>query len=54
MHREVHGFSDEDLADIARVDLSTLSELFPNDFAAPRMPLRVVRSASPASGGRQP
>ncbi len=54
VHREVHGFSDEDLADIARVDLSTLSELFPNDFAAPRMPLRVVRSASPASGGRQP
>ncbi len=44
MHREHHGFSDQDMADVARVDLKTLSALFPGDFTAPRLPLRVVRA----------
>jgi Zn-dependent peptidase ImmA (M78 family) len=46
VHREHHGFSDQEMAGIARVDLSTLSDLFPDDFAGPRPPLRVVRSTT--------
>ncbi len=46
VHRELHGFSDQDMAEIARVDLATLSDLFPDDFSTPRMPLRVVRSSA--------
>jgi len=46
VHREHHGYSDEDLAAVARVGVTTLSDLFPNDFVAPRPPLRVVRSKS--------
>lgn len=46
VHRKHHGFSDQDMAEIARVDLKTLSDLFPGDFAGPRLPLRVVRSSS--------
>jgi Zn-dependent peptidase ImmA (M78 family)/DNA-binding XRE family transcriptional regulator len=44
VHREHHGFSDQEMADVARVDLKTLSDLFPGDFTAPRLPLRVVRA----------
>lgn len=32
IHRQEHGFSDSDLAEIARVDEPTLSDLFPEDF----------------------
>lgn len=32
VHRQQHGFSDSDLAEIARVDEPTLSDLFPEDF----------------------
>ncbi len=46
IHGQQHRFSDQDLAEIARVDLPTLSDLFPDNFAAPRLPLRVVRSAN--------
>jgi Zn-dependent peptidase ImmA (M78 family)/transcriptional regulator with XRE-family HTH domain len=46
VHREDHRFSDHDMAAIAHVDLSTMSDLFPGDFLAPRLPLRVVRSAT--------
>ena len=46
IHRQQHAFSDQDLADIARVDLCTLSDLFPDDFSAPRLRLRTLRSAS--------
>lgn len=46
VHREHHGYSDEDLAAVARVGVTTLSDLFPNDFVALRPPLRAVRSKS--------
>lgn len=32
VHRQEHGFSDSDLAEIARVDEPTLNDLFPDDF----------------------
>lgn len=50
VHRQHHGFSDQDMADIARVDLQTLSDLFPGDFTAPRLPLRVVRAVNESRG----
>lgn len=40
VHRSRHGYSDEDLAAIARVTPQDLHDLFPTDF---RPPLRVVR-----------
>jgi Zn-dependent peptidase ImmA (M78 family)/DNA-binding XRE family transcriptional regulator len=44
VHRAEHGFTDHELAQIARVDLDTMSELFPDDFQPPAPRLRVVRS----------
>jgi Zn-dependent peptidase ImmA (M78 family)/DNA-binding XRE family transcriptional regulator len=46
IHRDVHGYTDPELADIARVDERVLGELFPEDFRY-RPSLRVVSSASP-------
>jgi Zn-dependent peptidase ImmA (M78 family) len=46
VHREHHGYTDADLASVARVTHETLAELFPSDFAAARPSLRVVRAAS--------
>lgn len=45
IHRHDHAFSDQDLAEICRVDVQTLSDLFPDDFESPRLPLRIVRSS---------
>lgn len=45
VHREAHGFADADLADIARVDVATLGELFPDDFRR-RPALRAVSVSS--------
>ncbi len=49
VHRTDHGYDDEDLANIARVDLDTLSELFPDQFVTPAPRLRVVRAINPAN-----
>lgn len=46
IHRDEHGFSDEDLAKTANVSLSTLVDLFPEHFAEPRGGLRIVSGAS--------
>src|SRR3954447_15351916 len=35
VHRDQHGFTDSDLAEIARVDRMTLADLFPEDFRRP-------------------
>jgi Zn-dependent peptidase ImmA (M78 family) len=45
VHREEHGFSDSDLAEIARVDGNTLADLFPEDFRWPSR-LRAVSVSS--------
>jgi Zn-dependent peptidase ImmA (M78 family) len=45
MHRQQHGFSTSDLAEIARVDEATLSDLFPEDFQY-RPKLRAVSITS--------
>jgi len=42
VHRVEHGYSDADLAGIARVDPVTLNALFPEQFEAPRPKLRNV------------
>jgi Zn-dependent peptidase ImmA (M78 family) len=47
VHRAEHGYSDEELANIARVDVDTLSELFPAEFKPQGPRLRVVRSTTP-------
>ena len=36
VHREVHGYSDADLAEIAGLDLDRLAELLPDHFTSPR------------------
>lgn len=46
VHREDHAFTDDQLAELCHVALETLSDLFPDDFARPRIPLRVVRSSA--------
>ena len=46
VHRELHDFTDSDLADVARVTVETLTDLFPRDFARAQPPLRLVRSRS--------
>jgi Zn-dependent peptidase ImmA (M78 family)/DNA-binding XRE family transcriptional regulator len=45
VHREHHSYSDTDLASTARVNLTTLSDLFPHDFTSDQPPLRLVRSS---------
>lgn len=45
IHREGHGYSDADLAEIGRVDEATLGELFPDDFRR-RPALRAVSISS--------
>lgn len=45
VHRESHGFSDADIAEIARVDEATLGNLFPDDFRI-RPRLRAVSISS--------
>jgi Zn-dependent peptidase ImmA (M78 family) len=46
VHREQHGFSDTDLAEIARVDEPTLGDLFPDSFRRrPRLEAVSVSSA---------
>lgn len=45
VHREQHGFTDSDLAEIARVDRMTLADLFPEDFRRPSH-LRAVSVSS--------
>lgn len=48
VHRDDHGFSDETMADIAKVDLPTLGELFPEQFQRrPRLRAVDVRSMRP-------
>jgi Zn-dependent peptidase ImmA (M78 family) len=42
IHRDEHGFSDEDLARASHVDVATLASLFPEHFTPPRPRLRVV------------
>lgn len=46
LHRTEHGYSDENLADIARVTPEVLNDLFPGNFAPVGPRLRVVRTAS--------
>lgn len=48
IHRDEHGFSEEDLAKVAKVEVSTLIDLFPEHFRQPRGRLRVV-----AEGGHR-
>jgi len=45
VHRTDHGYSDEELAGIARVAPETLNDLFPDHFAPPRPKLRSVHAA---------
>ena len=45
VHRGAHGYADADLADIARVNVATLGELFPDDFRR-RPPLKAVSVSS--------
>jgi Zn-dependent peptidase ImmA (M78 family)/DNA-binding XRE family transcriptional regulator len=45
VHRVEHGYTDAELAAIARVHPATLNELLPDQFAPPRPTLRSVRSA---------
>jgi Zn-dependent peptidase ImmA (M78 family)/DNA-binding XRE family transcriptional regulator len=52
IHRESHGFCDADMAAIARVRESMLSDLFPEEFTM-RRPLSVVRTATPSIGARK-
>lgn len=47
VHREEHGYTEHDLADIAHVDVELLGELFPEDFRRrPRLRPVAVTSAS--------
>ncbi len=46
VHRREHGYSDADLAALARVDLATLADLFPENFKSPHTPLRLVHPRS--------
>jgi Zn-dependent peptidase ImmA (M78 family)/DNA-binding XRE family transcriptional regulator len=48
VHRESHGYTDADLAEIARVDARLLAELFPENFVA-RPILRAVTPTGVAS-----
>lgn len=48
-HREIHGYDDEELAQLARVSPEILASLFPNDFAPQ---FRVLRGGStPSTSG---
>ena len=43
VHRETHGYSDQDLAELTHVTIETLADLFPESFSA-RPRLRAVKS----------
>lgn len=52
VHRERHGYSDQDLADIARVSVEILADLFPT--TVPRRLLRAVESPGAVESNEPP
>jgi hypothetical protein len=51
VHREQHGYSDADLAQVANVSVELLADLLPDYFQArPGRPLRVVSTREPGLG----
>ena len=54
VHRGDHGYSDAELASIARLYPTTMNLLLPGYFAPPRPTLRTVRSSTPQPDGSPP